>query len=91
MTKLDIKTKITAPSEITVPLIRADHHQISNIFRVCFEVFLAFSAAFLGNILSIESVPRLHWAVFFISGLSSLAFLILSFIYGKKSKSHRKK
>ena len=46
----DIKTTVTVPDEISIALIRADYYQVSNIFRIFFEVFLACSSAILESL-----------------------------------------
>ena len=45
MATINVKTTVSAPSEINIPLVRADYHAMSNVFRVFFEVFLAGSSA----------------------------------------------
>ena len=37
----EIDLVVSCPSEITVPLVRADYLETSNIFRIFFEVFLS--------------------------------------------------
>ena len=78
MAKLDVKTTITAPEEIQIPLVRADQLHTSNVYRIVFEVCLAVSAALLGVILSIKTITALHWAFFGFSGSLAIVFLFLS-------------
>ena len=86
MATIDIKANVTAPSEITIPLVRADYHAVSNIFRVFFEVFLACSSTTLGAILAMPSPKTIHWVMLCAFGLSAAAFLLCSFLYGRSSK-----
>ena len=47
MATINVKATVSAPSEINIPLVRADYHATSNVFRVFFEVSLA---CFFGNL-----------------------------------------
>jgi hypothetical protein len=49
MGQIKIPTIITGPDQIEVEMVRADHNETRNIFRVFFEVFLAF-ASMLGEL-----------------------------------------
>ena len=41
MAEINIPTTVTAPDQIQVELVRADHVQTTSVFRTFFEVFLA--------------------------------------------------
>lgn len=86
MATIDVKANVTAPSEITIPLVRADYHAVSNVFRVFFEVFLACSSTTLGAILAMPSPKPIHWMMLWAFGLSAAAFLLCSFWYGRSSR-----
>lgn len=87
MAKIDVKATVTAPAEVTIPLVRADHHETSNIFRVCFEVFMSLFSGLLGYVLSLKNPEAIHFVSLTICGLAALVFLIITFIYGRKSKN----
>lgn len=78
MTNLKVNTRITAPENIDIPLVRADVMHVSATFRVCFETALAFTSALLGHVLSLQVVLPIHWIFLAVSGVSTLAFLVLS-------------
>ena len=87
MATIDVKATISAPSEINIPLVRADYHATSNVFRVFFEVFLAGFSATFGAILTMPQPPTIYWVVlgvFMVSGAASLGY---SLYYGKSSKN----
>lgn len=87
MARIDVKTTVTAPDEINVPLIRADHAATANIFRIFFEFFLSLSSVLLGHILSLglKNLLMIHWAFLVVCFLAVVVFLILSFHYGKSN------
>jgi len=86
MARLDVKATVTAPSEINIPLVRGDHHEVSGIFRTCFEVALSIFSTLIGYTLSIPSLERIHWFGLVIAGGAMIAFILLSANYGKKSR-----
>ena len=86
MARFDIKATVTAPSEINIPLVRGDHHEVSGVFRICFEVSLSVFSTFLGYVLSISTLERIHWLSLSVAGLATLAFLLLSARYSWKSR-----
>jgi hypothetical protein len=86
MAKFDIKTTVTAPNEISIPLVRGDHHEVSGIFRVCFEVSLSIFSTLLGYTLSLPSLDRIHWMGLIIGLGAVIAFLRLTYTFGKKSR-----
>lgn len=61
MPNLNVKANVTAPAEINIPLVRADQLHTSNVFRIVFEVCLAFFASLIGVMLSINEPTGLHW------------------------------
>ena len=81
MAKFDIKTTVTAPNEISIPLVRGDHHEVSGIFRVCFEVALSIFSTLLGYSLSLPSLDRIHWIGLVIGLLAVIAFLRLTYTF----------
>ncbi|OUL58798.1 hypothetical protein [Pseudoalteromonas ulvae] len=81
MAKINTKLSIQAPEEINVPLVRADHLETSNVFRLFFEIFLAISSSLVGVILSTENVEKLLWVFLTVTVLSSIGFLIMSYRY----------
>lgn len=83
MARVNTKLSLQAPEEINVPLVRADHLETSNTFRLCFEIFLAISSSLVGVILSSPSVDILHWAFLAVTSCSSVGFLWLSSKYKK--------
>ena len=87
MATINVKTTVSAPSEINIPLVRADYHAMSNVFRVFFEVFLAGSSATFGAIQTMPQPPTIYWVVLGAGLLSGSAFLGCSLYYGKSSKN----
>ena len=81
----DVKAIIVAPDEIRIPLVRADQHGVSNIFRVAFEVFLAFFSATLGSILAMPNPEAIYFIVLVTCGLVAAVFGWFSYSYGKSS------
>lgn len=61
MPVLNVKANVTAPTEVNIPLVRADQLHTSNVFRIVFEVCLAVFASLVGVILSIDKPTNLHW------------------------------
>ena len=87
MANIKVQPNITAPAQINVPLVRADHLWTSNVFRVFFEVFLAVSGALVGVLLTVENPSRTHWAFLAVTALSAIAFLVLSWRCCKRAKA----
>lgn len=85
MAIIDIEATVTAPSKINIPLVRADQHGVSNIFRVAFEFFLACFSATLGSVLAMPKPETIYFIVLVICGLVAAAFGGLSYSYGKSS------
>jgi hypothetical protein len=94
MANLDIKTDIQGPDQIKINLVREDHLDTSNIFRICFEVFLAIGCAILGSIISLlndnKIVPFMNWFFLGLMVLCCISFLILSIVYYKNAKCKTK-
>ena len=87
MAKIDIKATVSAPSEINIPLVRADYHAMSNVFRVFFEVFLVFSSTTFGAILTMTEPQIIYWVVLGVFAISGATFLVCSLYYTKSSKN----
>ena len=88
MATINVKATVSAPSEINIPLVRADYHATSNVFRVFFEFFLACSSATLGAILTMtQPPPTIYWVVLGVTAVSCAAFWYFSFYYSKSSKN----
>ena len=86
MAKIDIKTTITAPPDINIPLVRADQHATANIFRLFFEFFLTFFSGTIGAVLTMTQPPTVYWVMLSILGISALACGVCAFNYGKSSR-----
>ena len=86
MAKIEVKANVTAPNEINIPLVRGDQHEVSGIFRVCFEVALSIFSTLFGYTLSLATLERIHWIGLAISLAAVVAFLYLSHSYGKKAR-----
>lgn len=86
MARINTKLNLQAPEEINVPLVRADHLETSDNFRLFFEIFLAISSSLVGVVLSSEAVTKLHWSFLVVTAVSSLAFLYMSYKYRTPEK-----
>ena len=87
MATINVKATVSAPSEINIPLVRADYHATSNVFRVFFEVSLA---CFFGNLRAIQTMtqpPTIYWVVLGVFTVFGAAFLGCSLYYNKSSKN----
>ena len=87
MATVDTQLSLSAPVEINIPLVRADHLSTSNVFRILFEMFLAISSALISVILSSNTANKIHWAFFGVTSLSSFLFLALSVWFSKRARS----
>ena len=87
MATINVKATVSAPSEINIPLVRADYHATSNVFRVFFEVFLACSSATFGAIQTMPQPATIYWVVLGVFTVSGAAFLGCSLYYSKSSKN----
>ena len=81
MANVTVNTKVTAPTEIDIPLVRADHHNTGNIFRLFFEIFMALFSVLLGHTLSIETLQPIHYISLAVTGVAALAFILLYLYY----------
>jgi hypothetical protein len=86
MAQIEIKTNVTAPSEISIQLVRADYAATENVFRIFFEVFLSIFSTLLGFVLSLQNVAFVHWLFLGVCGVASSAFLLLTIFYSRESK-----
>lgn len=81
------KVNVTAPESIDIPLVRADHLQTSNTFRICFEISIACAFSFLSITLSDTNASKFHWAATIISFIAMVSFGTLSYrVYIKATK-----
>lgn len=87
MTTINVDAVVTAPTKLTIPLIRADHHETCNIFRTFFEIFLALFSGLLGHTLSLKVPEKIHYVSLAICGVSALIFMIISIRISIKAKS----
>ena len=86
MARINVKATVTAPEEINIPLVRADHASTSNIFRIFFEIFLSIFSCMLGFVLSLPKTEKIHWVSLTIFGIASFAFLFISINFSNQSK-----
>ena len=86
MAKIDVRATVTAPTEINIPLVRADHASTANVFRVCFEVSLSVFSTLLGYMLGLKDPMPIHWVFITFCGVAVAAFLILSARFGRQSR-----
>lgn len=86
MAQINVKTSVTGPTEINIPLVRADHVSQSNVFRVCFEVGLSLSSTLLGFVLGLPTPTSFHWLTLAIVGVATGIFLIMSLSATRQSK-----
>lgn len=86
MARLNVKATVTAPMEITIPLVRADHAHTANIFRVGFEISLSVFSTLLGYVLSMKSPELIHLIFLVFAAAVTVACLCLSVRTGKTAK-----
>ena len=86
MATINVKATVSAPSEINIPLIRADDLRTSNVYRVFFEVFLAGFSTTFGVVLTMTQPTIVHWVLLGVFAIPAVAFLICFFHYGKAPK-----
>lgn len=65
MATINIPTKIDIPDHIEVRLVKEDTLEVSNIFRILFDVFLTFVGVLMGVLLSNEENTLILWFFFF--------------------------
>ncbi len=87
MATFNVKTSVTAPAEITIPLVRADQAETSNIFRIVFEVFLSLFSTMLGYVLALEKPSNFHWVILAGCLIFCVVFLCISMYFTRKSKN----
>ena len=85
MAKLSVNAKITAPTEINIPLIRADVASISDIFRMFFELFMSLFFCILGFILGQVEITIFEWTTLTFTAILTIIFLVISYKVRKKS------
>ena len=83
MATINVKAIVTAPSEINIPLIRADDLRTSNSYRVFFEIFLSGFWATFGVVLTIDKPTIAHWVLFGASLIFTVVFFVCFYRYGK--------
>lgn len=84
--KRNIEVDVTTPQGITIPLVRGDFFGVSNIFRICFEIFLSITTALLGVILSLgQEIPTVYKVFIAVTGFTAVAFLGLTIYYYNKA------
>ena len=77
----EVQATVSAPSNITVRLVRADHHTTANIFRICFEVFLALLSVTIGAVIQMTNVPTVYCAILIVCAIFAVVFVALSVYY----------
>jgi hypothetical protein len=85
--RINVKTTVTAPEEINVPLVRADHSATSNIFRVFFEIGLSLFSTLLGYTLALPNPSKLNWLFLVIIGGFTIAFSVCSFRFAREARN----
>jgi len=86
MARINVKTTVTAPDEINVQLVRADYLGISNVFRICFEVFLAVTSSLIGVVLTVSPVTGLHKLFLAFVSVGTLGFLVMTVLFYCKAR-----
>lgn len=87
MAKINVTANISAPEEVNVVLVRSDHLEVQNIFRVFFEIFLSLTSTILGFVLSVDKKEAIHWVVLVGCGVFTITFLILSMTFARRRTS----
>lgn len=86
--KVPIPSTVELPESIQIKLVREDMFDVSNIFRILFEVSITLFGAMFGAYVSSVNFEKLHWLLFFILLVFSIVFLILWVRYYRKAKHH---
>ena len=87
MATINVNATVSAPSEINIPLVRADLHATSNTFRLFFEAFLTCFSTTLGAILTMPGeVPTIYWTVLGVFAGFGVAAGIYTWRYNKLSR-----
>jgi len=79
MAQINTKLSLKAPQEIVVPLVRADHLAVSNVYRIFFEIFLSLTCGLVGVVLSIDKPTPLHWIALVACLVFSIVFVLLHY------------
>ena len=90
MATINVKATVSAPSEINIPLVRADYHAMSNIFRLFFEFFLAVFSGTLGIAMTQPSQSG-YWFMLITFGLSALSMCDSLFITASHLRTRSRK
>ena len=85
MGKITVPTTVTAPDEITIPLVRGDYMGVSNVFRLLFEFALTGTGMLGGVVLSIPSPTTLHFVFLCTTALASVVFGGLTLYYHRQA------
>ena len=85
-----IKTTVSGPSVINIPLVRADYHETANIFRVAFEIFLSLFSATLGALLVMPQWPIIYFLLLIVWMLLGAVCLRFTYSYGRSSSVNDK-
>jgi hypothetical protein len=86
-----VKATVTAPDNIEIPLVRGDHHEMRNIFRIFFEIFLAVTAMWGGVVFSNGNPSQLRYISLGFLLIITITFLLISIFYKKGFKIWGKK
>lgn len=87
MATIDVNAVVVAPPTVTVELVRADALGTENVFRVCFEVFLALASGTYGAILTTTGqIPSLLWVLLGVTGVPSAGFAILATVFAFRAR-----
>ena len=84
--KIKVDATVSALEHINIPLIRADQAEVTNIFRIFFELSLAFLSAAIGHVLSIEKMEGIHWFALGIPAFFTAVSLIITIVSYRKSR-----
>lgn len=87
--KINIPSTVELPESIQIKLVREDFFDVSNTYRILFEVTIAMFGAMFGALIALEKFEIIHWILFTILLLFSVVFLFLWLRYFKKSKEHQ--
>lgn len=87
MPTINVDAVVVAPPTVTVELVRADALGTENVFRVCFEVFLALASGTYGAILTATPpIPGLLWVLLAVTGVPSVGFAVLATVFAFKAR-----
>lgn len=86
--KVPIPSTVELPESIQIKLVREDMFDVSNIFRILFEVSITLFGAMFGAFVSSVNFEKVHWLLFFTLLAFSSVFLFLWVRYYRKAKQH---